>query len=44
MKIGLIGNIVLDEIRTFNGTVTKSWGGAKDILSTDFNYIMGTNG
>lgn len=28
MKIGLIGNIVLDEIRTFNGSVTKSWGGA----------------
>ena len=28
MKIGLIGNIVLDEIRTFNGNVTKSWGGA----------------
>lgn len=75
MKIGLIGNIVLDEIRTLIGTVTKSWGGAftleylrgsdairsaeiansiagavcsmsgvEDILFTDFNYIMGTNG
>lgn len=28
MKIGYIGNIVLDEIRTIDGTVTKSWGGA----------------
>ena len=44
MKIGLIGNIVLDEIMTIDRTVTKSWGGAKDILSTDINYNIGANG
>ena len=27
MKIGLIGNIVLDEITTLDGTITTSWGG-----------------
>ena len=34
MKIGLIGNIVIDEITTLDGSITKSWGGAFYSITT----------
>lgn len=34
MKIGLIGNIVLDEITTLDGNITKSWGGSFYSIAT----------
>ena len=40
MKIGLLGNIVLDEIRTIDGTVTNSWGGAFYSYAT-FQKLLG---